>query len=639
MPDFVGGPSRQPIQLRERLAKEDLERLQRSGQLVVDSRRRRPRYFDGRFLVADDLVREQNYFLARQADLAKAVGAGVVHGLTVRADPVASGNVAIIDPGHGVTVSGEMVMLSRPLRIDFTDVATSERLGVAFDVLAKPHEPGRSLTGLYVLALRPVEFTAHPIESYPTSLEGTRKASDGDVIEAAAAVLIPYGDRSARESLAGRRKAVARDLFLLEDGSGQPAGTLPLAIVALDRGVIQWVDQHLVRREVGAEHRDLLSMGFAPRATREAHVLQYHQHLTDVLAQLRAANRSLRFAAAEHFEILPPAGRMPAAAIDPQNFTHSFFPPEMDVELSAMPIDEIPGLIEDSLLAPPIDLTGEREDLDATALLVLIPVPRPKIRALRASVTNLVRALRPAAPGFLARRTPLEMLLARPVAAALTPPVRQQELIDAAWRSALAGIDFLWYVRRRTLNFKAEAAGHALRVHTDEVGDELALVERLRETNLYNRFHHLKTTASAEADAEMVFLLSSPKFGLSRTLEDGALTELREAHRALTQAAPPETRVLLDRASVLKVAQRFSDPDLGKGVVRLEAAQPALRDNEAVIRTVTRASLVPQLDLVARQLPESELSAFAAQVRTLGEANKAEALAQLINVKLGEIVR
>jgi len=639
MTDFVKGSSRQALAPRQPLTKEDLERMQRSGQLVVDSRRRRPRYFDGRFLVADDLVREQSYFLAREADLAKAVGAGVVNGLTVRIDPVASGSVAIIDPGHGVTVSGEMVMLSASLRVDFSDPAISQRLGIAFDVMAKEHDRVGSLTGLYVLALRPVEFTAHPITSYPTSLEGPRQASDGDIIEAAAVVLIPYGDRSARESLADRRKAVARDVFLLEDGSGQPAGTLPLAIVALDRGVVQWVDQHLVRREVGAEHRDLLSMGFAPRATREAHLLQYHQHLDDVLAQLRAGNRSLRFAAAEHFEILPPAGRMPAAAIDPQNFTHSYFPPEMEIELSAIPIDEIPGLIEDSLLAPPIDLQGEREDLDATSLLVLIPVPRPRIRALRATVTNLVRTLRPAAPGFLARRTPLEMLLARPVIAALMPPVQQQELIDAAWRNALAGVDFLWFVRRRTLNFKAEAAGHALRIHTDEVGDEVALVERLKEQNLYNRFHHLKTTASAEADAEMVFMLSSPKFGLSRILQDGALTELRDAHKDLTQAAPPDARVLLDRASVLKVAQRYSDPDFGKGVVRLEAAQPTLRDNETVIRTVTKANLVPQLDLVARQLPQSEFAAFATQVRTLGDAGKTEALSQLINVKLGEIVR
>jgi len=223
--------------------------------------------------------------------------------------------------------------------------------------------------------------------------------------------------------------------------------------------------------------------------------------------------------------------------------------------------------------------------------------------------------------------------------AALMPPVQQQELIDAAWRNALAGVDFLWFVRRRTLNFKAEAAGHALRVHTDEVGDELALVERLKEQNLYNRFHHLKTTASAEADAEMVFMLSSPKFGLSRTLQDGALTELRDAHKDLTAAAPPETRVLLDRASVLKVAQRYSDPDFGKGVLRLEAAQPALRDNETVIRTVTKANLVPQLDLVARQLPEADLPAFAQDVRTLAEGSKTEQLAQLINVKLGAIVR
>ena len=137
-------------------------------------------------------------------------------------------------------------------------------------------------------------------------------------------------------------------------------------------------------------------------------------------------------------------------------------------------------------------------------------------------------------------------------------------------------------------------------------------------------------------------MLSSPKFGLSRTLVEGALTELREAHRDIVDKAEPMeegVRPLLDRETVLKVAQRYSDPEFGSGTMRLEAAEPTLRDNEKFIRTVARAQAVPQLDLVARRLPDEELPDFAAEVLSHGNAGRTEALAKLINLKLAGIVR
>ena len=61
---------------RALLRTQDLEAFQPGGSLVLDDRRRRPFYFDGRFLAARDLIREQNYFLTRQADIARAAGFG-----------------------------------------------------------------------------------------------------------------------------------------------------------------------------------------------------------------------------------------------------------------------------------------------------------------------------------------------------------------------------------------------------------------------------------------------------------------------------------------------------------------------------------------------------------------------------------
>src|SRR5436189_3583779 len=86
-----------------------------AGTVVLDSRRRRPLYFDGRFLAARDLVREQDYFLQRQADLGRTAGFGVVRGLQVSRLHDQNGALTAdgfhLAAGHGVTPSGELVLL------------------------------------------------------------------------------------------------------------------------------------------------------------------------------------------------------------------------------------------------------------------------------------------------------------------------------------------------------------------------------------------------------------------------------------------------------------------------------------------------------------------------------------------------
>lgn len=615
MTTYTDGPA------RERLSAATAETLLASGALVTDGRRRRPHYFDGRFLSANDLIADQLYVLTRQGELGRAGGSGVVHGLHVALEGPTQLSVR---SGLGVTPTGELVVLPATRRIDLSRLEEEQRLDAAFGLQPLPRETPRQRTGLYVLGLRPVEFSANPTVSYPTTLDGPRTVADADIIEATAISLIPYGERSERSELDMRRAAVARDLFLGGARQGLPAGVLPLAVVALDRGVLQWVDPWLVRREVGRDHGDILGMGFAPRALREAHVLQYEAHLREVLTRRRAAGRSPAFAATEQFALLPAAGRMPAAAINTNTFVQIYFPAEVDVELSVMAEDELPAMLEESLLLPPIDLTGQTNDLDATSVLIVIPVPRPRMRLLQATLGSLRRPVRKAAPDLIAKRRPFEVLQAiSPVP--IVPPADTQVLIDAAWRDAMAGIDLLWYVRRRNVNFKADVAGAALRIHGDELRDERALVERLKETGQYNRFHRLKTDGSAEADAEMVFMLSSAKFERSETLIEGALVELRALDR-------------MDRASVLRVAQRYSDPELSNGMLRLEAADPTLTA-DAARRTVGAAAIVPELDLIGRRLPEDRFLAFAQQVGTLANAGQRQQLRELVLRTLPEITR
>ncbi|HEU4451617.1 MAG TPA: hypothetical protein VFR81_01115, partial [Longimicrobium sp.] len=284
---------------RQRLKSEQIRELQ--GSLVVDNRRRRPLFFDGRFLAARDLVREQNYFLTRQADLGRAGGFGVVEGLYVQRG--AAPTSLTFTAGHGVTPAGELVVLPRDFTVELTEIPEIQRLNAAFGLLEIPHDPPRNRTGLFVVALRPVEFSANPVASYPTSLTGPRSVEDGEIVEGAVVTLIPYADEGPDVSTSLRRARVAHEIFVGGTAKGEAAGALPLAIVALNRGTVEWVDPFLVRREAGSQQADVIGLGFSPRGLREAHLLQYEAHLREVISLRRTLG--YRFAATEYFQALP----------------------------------------------------------------------------------------------------------------------------------------------------------------------------------------------------------------------------------------------------------------------------------------------------------------------------------------------
>lgn len=438
---------------RVRLKAQDVTAFQAS--LVVDDRRRRPLYFDGRFLAARDLVREQNYFLTRQADLGRAGGFGVVEGLYVQRGSAPT--QLSIGAGHGVTPGGELVTIPRDFTLDLVDVPEIQRLNAAFGLLRVPNDPPRNRTGLFVVALRPVEFSANPVASYPTSITGTRSAEDGEIVEGAVVTLIPYADEGPTVSPSLRRARVAHQVFVTGTGKGAAAGALPLAMVSLNRGTVEWLDPFLVRREVGADQGDVVGLGFAPRGLREAHLLQYEAQLREVLA-LRGA-LGYRFAASDYFHALPPAGRLPAACVDAGEFTQIFFPPTVDVDLSIVPEDEIPALVEESMTLPPIDLTRTADELDSTSIVICIPVPRDQLRTISSRMAGLVRSLKPAAPGMVARRTPLEHLRGVRLPGNFVPMPEPGDTEDAAWRGLLQMGGMLWYIRRKTLHVRADLAG------------------------------------------------------------------------------------------------------------------------------------------------------------------------------------
>lgn len=544
------------------LAREDMQALLGNSALVLDSLRSRPRYFDGRFLTGADLTRDQDYIRQRQADLARASGTGVVDGLHVRQGTDPAGQTLDIGAGHGITPSGDIVMIASNRSIVALDLPASERLDVTLGLSRRAAVPLGRRTGLFILALRSVEFTANPISAYPTSITGQRRIEDGDIIEATAITLIPWTDTGGAATLDEARRTVARQVFT-GHVHGLPEDALPLAMVAMDRGSIRWIDEALVRRETGADTPLQVSIGGRPRALAEAFVLQHQRHLADVLQSRAAGGLGASFAANQYFAALPAAGQLPAASIlsDTMGFRQLWFPPACDVEISFAPIDEIAALVEESLTLPPIDLLGDPADLDATGIVVMVPVTRARLQRFEAALAATSRPTLPdpaqgirQAPAdmlasMLARRTRLLSLITPPTPQATAEAAiadSQTAAWTAAWNEAVAALPsteshspLLWYFRRRAVADRSNIVGVAVAVGGDDETILAAIGERAEALGFTARLTKLNDEATPFAEARIAAFLGSTRILKSDLLLSSAVHDLEAAVPAATPAPSP----------------------------------------------------------------------------------------------------
>jgi len=410
--------------------------------VFLASRTARPLWFDGRFLAAADLRREQNYFLRRQAAFGQAAGPGILHGLTV--DQGSSGQIAtnetlIIRAGVGITPSGELVMISSDLTIQLTDLADQENLDEQFGVSESPQQPARTRTGIYVIVLRRVKFTANPIVSYPSSLGTAPVAQDGDIVEATAVSLIPYPNPITNSDPATQQAMLARQIFLEGSFISLPDSVLPLAMVGLDRNAIQWLDMFLVRRESGPQ-TSAVRLDLSDPATQQACLLQYDAKLKAIVGSL-AANTAIN--ATTYFQALPPAGALPIASINTTSFTQVFFPPLTNVRLSLVPSDELPALIEEGISLPPIDLTQPASTFANLAVAVLVPVPRANYASAKATAPDVNLTATPLRLPIL--RPPLPILRLLPGGLAPGLPVSS----GTGWPGIVSGMSYAFYTRLR----------------------------------------------------------------------------------------------------------------------------------------------------------------------------------------------
>jgi hypothetical protein len=545
------------------LSTDALQRLLGNSALVLDGLRRRPRYFDGKFLTGADLTRDQDYIRQRQADLARATGTGVITGLQVSVEGSAGGEQVVIRPGHGVTPSGDLVMVTTRRRVPLLDLPTTERLDSTLGLRAIPRSPLGRRTGLFLLALRPVEFSANPIAAYPTSIAGPRQIEDSEIIEATAITMIPYPDTGGAATLAEARRHVARKIFLGE-AVGLPQDALPLAMVAMERGTVRWVDVAMVRRETGADTPLAVSIGARPRPLAEAFVTQYRTHLMDVLIERRRGGLSDAFAAMQYFAALPSAGPMPAAAILPDafGFRQLWFPPALDVTVSFVPADEIAVIVEESLAMPPIDFSADPAELDATGVVVLAPVSRQRLQKFLTALEKPTIAVRPD-PSQGLRQTPLATLQALSVrrsrfaetarrdAAAEAQAAAAEATIrawQAAWAEAVAAIQptagltpLVWYIRRRAVPSEAKVTGIAVPIGTDDAALTRAVAARLADLNLTPRVTAINARATPFAVARINAFLGAPRISASDILVASAVRDLEVALPPAPTAPPPVT--------------------------------------------------------------------------------------------------
>lgn len=594
---------------REQIDPADVAALRAAGVLIDDARRERPRYFDGRFLAARDLIRDQQYFLTRESDLGREAGSGVAAGLFV--EQGSAPQSLTVSPGHGTTPAGELVLLPRGVGVQLANIPLAEQLSARFGLSRVPQPPLRSRTGLFVLALRPVEFTANPIGAYPTSITGQRSVEDGDIIEATALILVPWNDDGATDALQARRGRAARAIFAQGVARGVSANVLPLAMLALENNTVVWIDEAMVRRELGANRGDLPGLGFAPRALRMAHLMQYQEHLRDVVA--RSNGRS--FPASEHFPALPSAGPLPAGIINVADFTQNFFPAEIDVDFSIVPEDELPALVEEALTLQTIDLLAPVESLDSTAVMILAPVPRNEWRVVVTRLNTVTtRLVKPAAPNLLAQRKPFEVLqqlrVPRTVQGALDP----SNTSDAEWQR-LAGLPFLWFVRRRHLAYRDDYTGVWQQVTgIDERATELALRSRLGDLGLTRNLDAVLKNATPAAASTITNLLASTKFSESPALTAAAIGSLSSAMSAATSGGVVSG---LDQASVLKVASQLSAPGIGDGLQKVEQAVGAEKISSETLQTIAASDDWKTVDAVASVATPAEVVQIASNKLSL----------------------
>ncbi|HEX8693774.1 MAG TPA: hypothetical protein VF746_15235 [Longimicrobium sp.] len=249
-------------------------------------------YFDGKFLRADDLSREQAYFRSLVELSNRAGGAGVVNGLDVT---LAGGGAQLgLSPGLAIDPRGRVLFLPHDARVDLAEVIRRSRpptgsgsgtAGVSgspgfaecVEASVQPPVPETSFASdLYLIALVHAEALCGEEDVYgklceeacttstnrPYRLDGVAVLALPLLLDEAACTAPWLGRRHLRSRVASAYFADERERLGEEMsgarlktrlwcvGAGAETGSLvPLAVVSVSGGAAQWLDEWTARRE------------------------------------------------------------------------------------------------------------------------------------------------------------------------------------------------------------------------------------------------------------------------------------------------------------------------------------------------------------------------------------------------------
>lgn len=338
-----------------------LEEIILSGRSV-----RTPFYFNGRLLSAEDLGAEHDAALARERSLARSIGAGVVHGLTVRADGAAANGAAIVTvtPGLALNRCGQAVELCDEVSLTLERPA-SPATGTASRRVFGPCGPAGAgsappLTGAYLLTVEPVakKEGRAPVSGLGNTIAPCNASSLAEGVQFRLVPLQGHGvsiGPRLRNELAwyclGRpapgtsafhpepRGSASPWIPPLDDASGATrlaTSEVPLALLFWSNAAtLAFVDLWAVRR-FPVPPDDISGLGSLIGSARstalESAVLQFDAHFRSILAE---SGPHTGLVASSRFRYLPPVGFLPVGGGAPSPAT--FLGPHFNGQL--VPLD------------------------------------------------------------------------------------------------------------------------------------------------------------------------------------------------------------------------------------------------------------------------------------------------------------
>lgn len=390
--------------------------------------RRRPNLFAGRTLTEATLQGRQAWQAGRLNHRAQALTAGVVRGLEVFSLPAVGGSRLLIEPGQGLAVDGEDVVLVRRVECALDDLPVvappawlqvqAGGAGEALEAdglgLVNPRgvpdgitladlrsSAGARFPRVGVLVLQPVTVDTSgfdpndPCDRCPCG-EGESTDSnvqayeDWRITDGARLLWYPWPVewRALPLTTLRLRNALAHTVFdaeaALRHGEALPweAWGVPLALVGLsETGAVQWVDRASVVRQGGRAKEARLqrltgalaggALGANSRlpALWQARIEQFAQQMAETPEPLPAPS-----VLADPYLRLPPCGLMPKSALDLSTvltqplLSSPFFPPGFELDAVPVPIEQLDLAMREAAPLASFDLSAPER------LRLLVPV-------------------------------------------------------------------------------------------------------------------------------------------------------------------------------------------------------------------------------------------------------------------------